>query len=817
MRQHLGCLFKLFSTTNTLFAFTFVVFVIHAFCIIKDEHHLSSESRLATVKDAYAALNKKKHDVIHIAKKISLISFNTSELLTYSDNEDIAFVIVNDLKALSAEVILRNKDADSATEALGYINSHIKEHVSKNEFIYSDSSGDFFMVAKEESRHGEGQYIYVFSYVELPKNTVLVSEMEAKDDSLGVPFTLNIYTSLSHYPAFITYKSKPITAILLESKILFVNPLLIIAVWVIYARHLKIHYPNQLLTHIKRIISGECSSHKLPHNLIEHKTALDGIEKTVQDTIFAEKQLSHEALSALKESCYIAIITDEFGIIKHTFSKHNEKNFTAFMFNGKHFHDALTDYGFLQSQANKDEYTKEDGEYIYSAKRNKSSYNTIITKNKKKHSSTMSSEVYDELTSVYNRYNFTDVVEQYLLTTPEKAYLVLIDINNFKLINDSVGFEIGDSVLMELSSIVRQHTSEQDVVGRLSGDEFVVLFKNKTLQEIESKVADIYGAISNYKLTHYDTKLSISVSIGIVSVCNNSKNLSITMALQAADYAAMTAKKNGFTYQMYDPNNDDIIFFQEAPIWIERIKSAIEHKNFEIFAQEIRPINPSSDKKHAEVLIRMKNEKGGYYLPYEFFGFAEKFNLMLDIDDWMISETFKLHRNTGQSTSLSINMSAESVNSSLFIAKIIQYARQYKINPETITLEVTETMAIEDMNGALKNINTLKAFGFKVALDDFGSGFSTLLYLQNIEADFLKIDGIFVKNIKNSTRDQAIVENVVRVAHDLNMKCIAEFVEDEETISILRKCGVDYLQGYIIHKPEPCSRWISDASKVNKQ
>ena len=153
-------------------------------------------------------------------------------------------------------------------------------------------------------------------------------------------------------------------------------------------------------------------------------------------------------------------------------------------------------------------------------------------------------------------------------------------------------------------------------------------------------------------------------------------------------------------------------------------------------------------------------------------------------------------------------MSADSVKSDLFISKIIQYAKQYRVDPDRVVFEVTETMAIDDMDLALKNINTLKAYGFKIALDDFGSGFSTLKYLQSIEADILKIDGIFIRNIKKSDRDRAIVEHVVNIAHDLKMKCIAEFVEDEETVVILKNCGVDYVQGFGIHKPSPSSTWV---------
>lgn len=260
---------------------------------------------------------------------------------------------------------------------------------------------------------------------------------------------------------------------------------------------------------------------------------------------------------------------------------------------------------------------------------------------------------------------------------------------------------------------------------------------------------------------------------------------------------------------MNTPNNNDITFFHEAPIWVERIKSAIENNTFEIFIQEIQPINRSFSQKIAEVLIRMKDEKGGYYSPFEFFGFAEKFNLMADIDDWTISETFKMHRNSGQATQISLNLAAETISNILPIENIIKYSRQYRIKPETIIFEITETMSTHNIKAITKHINILKAFGFNIALVNFGSGFSTLQYLQNITVDYLKIDGIFVKNIKNSDNDKAIVEHIASIAHELNIKCIAEFVDDNDCVSILQECGVDYIQGFGIHRPEKCSVWIN--------
>jgi len=475
------------------------------------------------------------------------------------------------------------------------------------------------------------------------------------------------------------------------------------------------------------------------------------------------------------------------------------------------YNDVLIAAGFEDSSGNSEEYHCYRDEIKYVARTEEfGGDGKVVFIEKEMPSSASDSAYYDELTSVYNRYRFTELVEDYLKQCSHlnDTYFALVDINSFKLINDSAGVEVGDLILMELASIIRESVSENDIIGRLSGDEFVVLFRGKNFYEIEGMLSTIYNRISTHKITHLETKLSVSVSIGLVEMDREKGIDSVTHALQYADYAAMTAKKNGFVFQKYDAEDNDIIFFKEAPLWINRIKSAIEHSHFELFVQEIKHIDNCDSVSHAEVLIRMKDGMGGYYSPFQFFGVAEKFNLMQDIDEWVISNVFQWIYESDDNFSLAINMSADSVKSDLFISKIIQYAKHYRVDPERVVFEVTETMAIDDMDLALKNINTLKAYGFKIALDDFGSGFSTLKYLQSIEADILKIDGIFIRNIKKSDRDRAIVEHVVNIAHDLKMKCIAEFVEDEETVTILKDCGVDYVQGFGIHKPSPSSTWV---------
>jgi diguanylate cyclase (GGDEF)-like protein len=415
----------------------------------------------------------------------------------------------------------------------------------------------------------------------------------------------------------------------------------------------------------------------------------------------------------------------------------------------------------------------------------------------------------DELTSVYTRFSFTEYAETYksLLEEGDYSYLAIIDINDFKLINDSAGHHTGDVILMEVSNLIMSLVSSEEIIGRLSGDEFVILFKSTSKNYLETVLTSIYNEINDYRIDHCDTHLSISVSIG-VSVLDASPDNNVQQCLQEADFAAMTARKTTSLFKFYSTNDHEVMYYKEAPIWINRIKSAISFNDFSLFVQEINPIN-NDNPRHLEVLLRMKDGSGGYYPPYRFLGIAERFSLMKNVDEWVVSNTFKKVSEGLISQNLSINLSGDSIKDAKLIEKLIVLGKYYEIVTKKIIFEITETMVIDDLDGAIENIKKLKAEGYGISLDDFGSGFSTFKYIQCIPADYLKIDGIFIQNLTNNVRDKIIVSNIIQIAHELNMKCVAEFVEDKETAITLQDMGVDYLQGYYLHKPEEMSDWKS--------
>ncbi len=419
----------------------------------------------------------------------------------------------------------------------------------------------------------------------------------------------------------------------------------------------------------------------------------------------------------------------------------------------------------------------------------------------------------DELTSLYTRFHFNELTEEVLggSSIDDSNYLALIDINDFKILNDSAGHDVGDLILMELANIIRSHSDDEDLLGRISGDEFAILFKNKGIEAVESKLISLYKAIKSYRIEHFETEIGVSVSIGVSKAVGGARFIGMRGLLQQADLAVMTAKKNGFMFKLYDEKDTDIVFYREAPIWINRIKNAISHDNFEIFVQEISPFSEKKDL-HLEVLLRMKNEKGGHFPPNKFFEVAEKFNLTKQIDEWVVINTFKkIVDGTFSTCKISINLSGDTIKDRNAVDKILHYAKFYNIDASKVLFEITETMAIDDLNQAISNINTMRIFGFSIALDDFGSGFSTFKYIQNIPADYIKIDGIFVKNACNNERDRAIVSNIVSIAHELNMACVAEFVENKDTMQLMRELEVDYIQGYYVHRPIPAEDWIDES------
>jgi diguanylate cyclase (GGDEF)-like protein/PAS domain S-box-containing protein len=414
---------------------------------------------------------------------------------------------------------------------------------------------------------------------------------------------------------------------------------------------------------------------------------------------------------------------------------------------------------------------------------------------------------HDSLTGLYNRFEFERRLKLLLTGTWRlggEASLFFFDLDEFKVVNDTCGHAAGDELLCEVSKIFKSCVREADIVARIGGDEFAVLLMNCTIEQSQSVASKILERIRKYSLHWENKKYKIGISIGVAPIYSN--EYTFTELIKQADTACYLAKSRGknqiYNYLHNDPESIRI----EGDIrWINRISSAIDEDRMMLYAQPILCLKTNVIISY-ELLLRMVSKQGNIILPGEFLPAAERYNMIQVIDKWVIDHVFKLLNNRPtlmtEDYTLSINLSGASINDSL-CDYLVENLSNAKFNPSCICFEITETTAISDFDRANTFISSLKKLGCKFSLDDFGSGFSTFSYLKELDIDFLKIDGSFVKEIHINTVDIAMVKSIHQIAKVMNIKTIAEYVENQEIIKILNNIGIDCAQGYCIGKPEP--------------
>ena len=419
---------------------------------------------------------------------------------------------------------------------------------------------------------------------------------------------------------------------------------------------------------------------------------------------------------------------------------------------------------------------------------------------------------HDRLTGLVNRYVFEHELENALSSVrfQNKLHVLLyIDLDQFKIVNDTCGHVAGDELLCQLSKMMLNLFREEDTLARLGGDEFGVLLLNcneETGDKIAQKLLDM---INNYRFIWEGQQFTISASIGLVEINNESDSIvSILGHADVACYAAKDAGRNQI--KIYNSEDSESAQRHSELQWASHIPKALAEDSFVLMVQTITPLKADKNlEPHYEILLRMVSEEGDLIPPGVFMPAAERYNLMPAIDQWVVAHVFNFlhdfvrHNGTENLPILAINLSGESMGSEELLA-YIRAQFELKIVPaENICFEVTETAAIGNLNKAISFINSLKKLGCKFALDDFGSGLSSFSYLKSLPVDYLKIDGVFVKDIVEDKVDAAMVEAINQVGRIMKIKTIAEFVENAEIMDILRELGVDYAQGYHIDKPLP--------------
>ncbi len=417
---------------------------------------------------------------------------------------------------------------------------------------------------------------------------------------------------------------------------------------------------------------------------------------------------------------------------------------------------------------------------------------------------------HDVLSGLVNRRGF-ELHLSYAMETKQaenaEHVFCYLDLDQFKVINDTCGHIAGDELLRQISQLLKKHVRKHDVLARLGGDEFGILMVNCDIENAKSIAQNLIDKVSRYRFLWEDKPFAISVSIGIapVSDCINNANDLLRNA-DIACYAAKDAGRNCF--RIYTESVLDIAKVHGEMQWVTKINWALENNKFCLYAQIIQPnVLNEHCGFHYEVLLRMIDETGLLISPNAFLPAAERYHLMTKIDKWVIRNQFDyLSRHPEHLAALelcSINLSGPSLTAPGFLQAVIDYLYYYQIPAEKICFEITETAAISNLTDATNFINEMHKKGCSFALDDFGTGLSSFAYLKYLPVDFLKIDGVFVKGIVDDPIDYAMVKSIHEVGRVMGKKTVAEFVENNDVVLKLKEIGVDYSQGYGIAKPCP--------------
>ncbi len=409
----------------------------------------------------------------------------------------------------------------------------------------------------------------------------------------------------------------------------------------------------------------------------------------------------------------------------------------------------------------------------------------------------------DHLTGLANRSRFIEDLTLILRTSVQEhrpGAVLLIDIDHFKLVNDTAGHAAGDEVIVQVGSLLRRLAWESDLVARLSGDEFVICLIDAPLEVVIRKAEEVLTNFSQLRPTYGGKILNITTSIGIALFGDQEVTAAEMLArADAAMYAAKNAGRN--RYHIYREGDKTQELMGSQLIWKERIHEAIQKDGFVLAFQPI--VSSSGDfVGRYEALVRMKAETGGLHMPGSFIPTAEQFGLIREIDRIVVRKALACMADERFADyTLSINLSGLSVGDADMLELINQELERHGVERNRVIFEVTESAACDDISAAIEFINQIQSLGCRIALDDFGVGFSSFTYLKHLHADILKIDGSFIRDITNSHEDQLFVKALVDVARGMGMTTVAEFVESRECMQRLHELGVDYLQGYYIGKP----------------
>ena len=416
---------------------------------------------------------------------------------------------------------------------------------------------------------------------------------------------------------------------------------------------------------------------------------------------------------------------------------------------------------------------------------------------------------HDSLTGLLNRKAF----EQELVLSIHQAHnrmnqhmLLYLDLDQFKIVNDTGGPQCGDELIKASSLMIQEVARQFDVVARMGADEFAFLLKHCPLEKGLKLAEELRHKFQSFRFQWKEHTFSMSVSIGVIEINKDSRDVMDILKLSQA--ACLTAKEEGRNrVHLYTHEDTSVSERRDAMFWASKVQTAIDENRFTLYCQAISDAKNIQNVHHYEVLIRMLDEDGNLVPPSAFIPAAERYHLMSVIDLYVLENTLDfmsyLKKIGGLEVGYAINLSGNSIGDEAFLEKMESIIKQHQDILQYVCFEITETSAILNQSVATTFINRVKSLGCTFALDDFGSGLSSFAYLKTLPVDYLKIDGVFVRDLETNTVSQEMVKSIHNVAHTMGLETIAEFVENAGILKILSDIDVDFVQGYHIHKPSP--------------
>lgn len=416
---------------------------------------------------------------------------------------------------------------------------------------------------------------------------------------------------------------------------------------------------------------------------------------------------------------------------------------------------------------------------------------------------------HDALTGLVNRGEFETRLRRVLHASHEDGSehaLMYIDLDQFKLVNDACGHSAGDILLQQVSKLLNELVRTRDTLARLGGDEFAIILNHCPADQAQKVAQKICDRMDDFRFLHHERRFRIGASIGLVPVDRRWKT--IAAAMQAADTSCYAAKEAGRNRVHTWFDTDLAMHARNSETqWASRIEHALDENCFVLFAQCIKPLREGAAGLYAEILLRMVDTDGSLIAPGSFLPAAERFHLATRVDRWVLHNALSWLQGVpdiNNVDTLCINLSGQSIGDRTFHKHAIEQLSEVgPLISKRICLEITETAAVTNMTDAALFIEAVRKLGVRIALDDFGAGASSFGYLKSLEVDILKIDGQFIKDMINDRLDEAAVRCFVDVAGVVGVKTVAEFVDRPELLERVREIGIDYAQGFLLHRPEP--------------